>query len=370
MNAWPLTVAEALEHWGESPLLVTAGALVGVSFGYFAQRSRFCLRAAVLDFWHRTFHDRLPVWLLAFSATIVTVQLLITLHLLDVSTTRQLATRGSLSGAIVGGLLFGCGMVLARGCSSRMLVLAATGNLRALLAGLVFAVAAQASLGGALSPLREAISTWWTVDGGAARDLGALLGLGRAGALAMAVVWAVAAVVYFSRAKVRSVGAWVSAIGTGLSVALAWWLTYRISRESFEVVPIQAVTFSSPSAEWLMRVLVRPAPAPGFDTGLLPAVFVGSFLAAWWHRELSWQGFGRPLDIPRYIVGAVLMGFGAMLAGGCTVGAGLSGASILSLTAWAAVLSMWIGGGLADRWVTWWEHRTGHGTAHPLVASP
>lgn len=370
MNGWPLSIAEALERWGESRLLVAAGVLVGVCFGYFAQRSRFCLRAAVIDFWHRTFHDRLPVWLLAFSATIVSVQLLITLHLLDVSTARQLATRGSLSGAIVGGLLFGCGMILARGCSSRMLILAATGNLRALVAGLVFAVAAQASLGGALAPLREAISAWWTIEGGTSRDLGAQLHLGRAGALALAVVWAIAAAVYFARARVRSFGAWISAVGTGLSVALAWWLTYRISRESFEVVPIQAVTFSSPSAEWLMRVLVLPATAPGFDTGLLPAVFVGSFLAAWRNRELAWQGFGRPLDIPRYIFGAILMGFGAMLAGGCAVGAGLSGASILSLTAWAAVLSMWIGGGLTDRWVTWWERRAGQVTMHPLVATP
>lgn len=44
----------------------------------------------------------------------------------------------------------------------------------------------------------------------------------------------------------------------------------------------------------------------------------------------------------RYLVGAVLMGFGAMLAGGCAVGAGLSGGSALSLTAWLAVLSMWV----------------------------
>ena len=52
----------------------------------------------------------------------------------------------------------------------------------------------------------------------------------------------------------------------------------------------------------------------------------------------------------RYIVGAVLMGFGAMLAGGCAVGAGVTGGSILALTAWVALIGMWAGALIAD-WV-------------------
>ena len=78
----------------------------------------------------------------------------------------------------VGGALFGIGMILARGCSSRLLVLAAQGNLRSLLSGLIFAVTAQAALTGALSPLRLSISEWWTIDGGGARDLIARTGIG------------------------------------------------------------------------------------------------------------------------------------------------------------------------------------------------
>ncbi len=48
------------------------------------------------------------------------------------------------------------------------------------------------------------------------------------------------------------------------------------------------------------------------------------------------------------IGGAVLMGFGGMLAGGCAVGAGVSGSSIFSLTAWVALSSMWAGAALTD----------------------
>ncbi|MCX8018814.1 MAG: YeeE/YedE family protein, partial [Rhodocyclaceae bacterium] len=50
----------------------------------------------------------------------------------------------------------------------------------------------------------------------------------------------------------------------------------------------------------------------------------------------------------RYIAGAMLMGFGAMLAGGCAVGAGVTGGAIFALTAWLSLLAMWLGAGVAD----------------------
>jgi uncharacterized membrane protein YedE/YeeE len=51
----------------------------------------------------------------------------------------------------------------------------------------------------------------------------------------------------------------------------------------------------------------------------------------------------------RYIAGAILMGFGSMLAGGCAVGAGITGGSIFAMTAWLSLAGMWLGAGIADR---------------------
>jgi uncharacterized membrane protein YedE/YeeE len=98
-----------------------------------------------------------------------------------------------------------------------------------------------------------------------------------------------------------------------------------------------------------MRVLSSSAPAIGFDFGLLPGVFAGSFLGAWFGRDLKLEGFKDGYSMTRYIVGAMLMGFGAMLAGGCAVGAGMTGGSIFALTAWLALLGMWAGAGVVDR---------------------
>ena len=345
-----MDLASLNERYGEATLLAVGGAVVGWLFGFFAQRSRFCLRAAVIEFWHAQFGEKLSVWLLTFSSAVIAIQGLIVLGWLDVSTTRQLANRGSLSGALIGGLLFGAGMIMTRGCASRLLVLSANGNLRALLSGLIFAVTAQSALSGALSPLRQELTNLWTVEGGASRDLLAVLGLNHEVGLLIGGVWLVAAL-YFTTRTTQRIWMWLGGIGTGFSVALAWWYSYQVAQSSFNVVPVQGITFSGPSAEWLMRVLAPNPPGLGFDFGLLPGVFLGSFAAAWLAGELKLEGFKDGYSMRRYIGGAVLMGFGAMLAGGCAVGAGVTGGAIFALTAWLALLGMWMGAGLVDQWL-------------------
>lgn len=337
-----------IERVGEPAVLAVCGALVGLGFGFFGQRSKFCLRAAVIEFWHHKFGDKLAVWLLAFSTAVVGVQLMVLLGGLDLSSARQLAARGSLSGALIGGLVFGVGMVMTRGCASRLLVLSANGNLRALLSGLVFAVTAQAALGGVLAPWREALSALWTVDGGDSRNLLALTGVGPWGGLAFGLLW-LAAALYFAVRSGWGFWKWFGGLGTGLMVALAWAGTYQVMSHSFEVVQIQGLTFSGPSAEWLMRVLGEPNAPWTFGLGLMPGVFAGSLIGALVGREWKLEGFGGGYTMPRYIGGAMLMGFGSMLAGGCAVGAGMTGGAIFAVTAWLALLGMWVGGGLADR---------------------
>ena len=344
-----MDLATILEQYGDGTVLAIGGAAIGALFGFSAQRSRFCLRAAVIEFWHRTFGEKLSVWLLAFATAVVTVQALLLTQTLDVSTARQIATRGSLSGALVGGLVFGAGMIMTRGCASRLLVLSANGNLRALLSGLIFAVTAQASLSGVLAPLRGIISSWWTVEAGPSRDLLAITGVGPWGGLIAGLIWLAAALYFSWRSPRRSIWIWLGGIGTGLTVAVAWWFTYLISTQSFQPIQVQGLTFSGPSAEWLMRVLASPAPGIGFDFGLLPGVFAGSFLGAWFGRDLKLEGFKDGYSMTRYIAGAIFMGFGSMLAGGCAVGAGMTGGAIFALTAWIALLGMWGGAGLTDR---------------------
>lgn len=258
----------------------------------------------------------------------------------------MMAVTGSWSGAIIGGLLFGVGMVLARGCSGRLLVLAATGNLRSVVSGLVFAVVAQMSLAGWLAPLRDYLATLWITEGGRNLDLLVFFGVPQNTGLVLGLLTAALAL-YISYRHRIGFSRLVFASGVGFAVALGWVLTFSLSQIAFDPVPIESATFSGPSANTLMFFLDRNAVLE-FDIGLVPGVVLGSFLAAILTREFRFQGFSDESSMRRSMFGAVLMGFGAMLAGGCAIGAGVTGGSIFAGTAWLALFCMWVGAMLTD----------------------
>jgi uncharacterized membrane protein YedE/YeeE len=286
------------------------------------------------------------VWLLAFSTALIWVQGAQMLGLFRAEEARMMAVTGSWSGAIIGGLMFGAGMVLARGCSGRLLVLAATGNLRSVISGLIFAVVAQMSLHGWLAPLRQWLAGLWVTPGGQNVNLLTMVSLPEEAGLALGL--AIAALAFWLVKHNQVSGkTMVYASGVGFAVALGWVLTFNLSQQAFEPLSVTSATFSGPSANTLMFFLTEN-PALDFDIGLVPGVFLGAFLAAGLRRELKFQGFDGEGQMRRSMTGAVLMGFGAMLAGGCAIGAGVTGGSIFVATAWLALLCMWIGAGITD----------------------
>lgn len=341
-----MDLAGMVETVGEGPMAALMGLATGAVFGVAAQRSSFCLRAASVEFARGRLGGRMAVWLLAFSTALVWVQGAIALGLLRAEDARIMSVAGSWSGAVIGGLMFGVGMVLARGCSGRLLVLAATGNLRSVISGLIFAVVAQMSLHGWLAPLRDALARLWTTPGGRnvnlLRDWGLPEGSGLALGLGLAVV--ALALARRNRIGARSL---VFASGVGFAVALGYVLTFGLAQVSFEPIGITSATFTGPSANTLMFFL-EPLPKLGFDVGLVPGVFLGAFLAAAAARELKLQGFDGAGSMRRAMIGAALMGFGGMLAGGCAIGAGVTGGSIFAATAWVALTCMWIGAVATD----------------------
>ena len=335
-----------LEHLDEAPLAALFGLLTGLVFGFAAQRSSFCLRAATVEFARGQLGPRMAVWLLTFSAALILVQGAETSGLFDSSEARMMAVTGSWSGAIIGGLLFGAGMVLARGCSGRLLVLAATGNLRSLMSGLVFAVVAQMSLFGILAPLRQWLAGLWVTPGGQNVDLVTALALPDWSGLALG---AVTAAIALRIARQNQIG-WSNLIFApliGLAIALGWVLTYALAQVAFEPQTVTSATFSGPSANTLMFFL-EDTSTLGFDVGLVPGVFIGAFLSSVLARQFQFQGFEGESQMRRSLTGAALMGFGAMLAGGCAIGAGVTGGSIFVATAWLALTAMWVGAVITD----------------------
>lgn len=151
-------------------------------------------------------------------------------------------------------------------------------------------------------------------------------------------------------AKRHAVNKWwvFAAMMTGMSVALGWLMTSWQAANSFDVVQIKSVSFTGSSADTLMGLINQPQLPLSFDVGLVPGVFMGSLLAALLTGQFKWQKFTEDSGFTRFFIGASLMGFGGMLAGGCAVGAGVTGGSMLVITAWIALFSMWIGAGITD----------------------
>lgn len=335
-----------LENLGEENAAGLIGLIVGMVFGIAAQRSRFCLRASAVEFARFQMGPRMSVWLLTFSTAVVWTQSAELFGIIKSSDARMMAVAGSYSGAIVGGLMFGVGMILARGCSGRLLVLAATGNLRSVMNGLIFAVFAQMAMAGWLLPVRNWIAGLWVTSGGRNVHMIQAMELPRETGLVMGLLIAGLALVLSRRNQIGA-GRLFMASGVGFSIALGWIMTSVLASTSFVPVTVQSATFTGPSANTLMFFLTSD-PVLKFEIGLIPGVFLGAFFASLLNREFEFQGFDGPAPMRRGMIGAALMGFGGMLAGGCAIGNGVTGTSIFALTSWIALFFMWVGAMIMD----------------------
>ncbi|WP_114967202.1 YeeE/YedE family protein [Alkalilacustris brevis] len=332
-----------IEIVGPRGASVILGAAVGLVFGALALITGFCLRRAVAG----SAGERLPaaaLWLVVLAAAVTGTQAAVWAGLIDFAGHRFVTPVLPLGALVAGGGLFGVGMVLARGCSSRLTVLAGTGNLRAVLVVLVLAVVAMASLRGVLAPARLWLSgLTLRLEGAGA---GTLPGPGWLWVAALVL----AALVLARRLRLP-LAQQAMGVGLGLTVPAAWVGTGLVLQDDFDPIPFESLSLIGPWADSLFFVLASSAVNAGFGAGLTAGVLMGSLLAAVLTGRFRWQSFASPRDTGRYLLGGALMGFGGATAGGCTVGAGLTGVSTLGISAIVALGAIIAGGWLTARLV-------------------
>lgn len=311
------------------------GAALGLCFGGLAQVTRFCLRRALIGTPGERAEAR-GVWAMALIVAVIGTQAAVAAGLVSFAGHRFGAEAVPVAGLVLGGLLFGLGTVLARGCLSRLTILSATGNLRALVAILVAAIAAQASLQGALAPLRMAL-------GAMTVDLGALPGA----AWLWAAVIVAAALLVLLRARM-SLSLLVGGALIGALVPLAWVATGHVLYDEFDPIALEGMGFTGPWAEALFWGVAAQVSDIGFGGGLIGGVLAGALIAALIAGQFRWEGFESVGQMGRSLGGAVLMGVGGVLAGGCTVGAGLAGVPTLGVSALIAFGAVVVGIVVAD----------------------
>lgn len=300
---------------------------VGVLFGFFAERTQFCFRRALVG------QDRRAaagVWMLALAVAMIGTQVAVFAELISFGDHRFMTSDLPVLAILLGGALFGAGMVLTRGCASRLTVLSGTGNLRALMVLFIFAFVAHATLKGLLSPLRVGL-------GGITVSLENAALPGPAGLwVAVVVLLALFVAIRSGNTPLRLLGA----VAIGALVPLAWVGTGFVLYDDFDPVAFESLSFTAPAADSLFFTVASTAVSANFGVGLIGGVIAGSLLASLLFKSFQWQSFETPRQTGRYMFGAVLMGFGGVLAGGCTVGAGLSGLPTLSISAVLAVAAI------------------------------
>jgi uncharacterized membrane protein YedE/YeeE len=239
--------------------------------------------------------------------------------------------------------MFGAGMVLTRGCVSRLTVLLGSGNLRALGVLLVFAITAHATLKGVLAPLRTSLGSV-TLPFDEAASLSALPGAG----LLWGVVLAALALAFALRSGARPRHL-AFAVLIGLLVPAGWVGTGYILYDDFDPIAMESLSFTAPFADTLFWGIAASSIPANFGVGLVGGTLAGALLAARATRRFHWQSFETPAQTGRYLAGGALMGVGGVLAGGCTLGAGLAGVPTLGLSALLALAAIAAGAILTDK---------------------
>ncbi len=326
--------------------LAIAGLLIGALFGATVQRTHYCLMGALADLSLFGSRRRLRSWLLAVAVALAGTQLLAVASPFDPG--RSLYLRSDLFwlGAVGGGLMFGFGMVLAGGCISRNLVRAGAGSLKAWLVVLLVAVSAYATIAGLLAPvyrLLHGIGSFEPPYAGLGQLASGLLGP-LAGPLLGLLLAALLLSWIFADPRFRRQSPELSAgVVLGALVVAGWWATSLLASGGAGW-GMASLTFVLPTARSLLYLMAGGGLLPGFGVMLVLGTLLGAFLAARQAGQFRIETFADRTDLGRHALGAVLMGSGGALAGGCTIGQGLSGLSTMSFESALAVAAILLGG--------------------------
>ena len=311
---------------------------IGVGFGALARWSGFCLRGAVEDALTTPNAPRLRGFLAAMIVALVVTQALVLAGRLDLS--KAVVLPGTLfwGGALLGGAMFGVGMTLTGGCGTRLLVLAAGGNMRSMVSFLIFALVAYATIRGVLAPARSALASASSVT------------LGKQAlpvAVGAVVVAAALAFVAWRRVAPRHL---VAGVLIGLLVPLGYLATGVLGGDEFEPVAVESINVTRAGGDALVYLLTWTGAKINFGIAFVAGILVGAALVAALQRDFRLEGFAEPRDMLRYAGGAALMGAGGVLALGCTVGNGLTGVASLAPTSFIAVPAMVLAAAATMKW--------------------
>jgi uncharacterized membrane protein YedE/YeeE len=332
--------------------------LIGMVFGAVVNKTNFCTMGAVSDWVNMGSKDRLRAWLLAIGIAILATQAMQYKGIIDINQAIYLTPNFGWLGYLLGGFVFGVGMTLASGCGQRTLVRVGGGNLKSVLVVILLALTAYMTMRGLLALVRVNaievtninLAASDIADQGIGTLIGHALGVENSSLISRGVAGLLGAglVIYaFSSADFRrSFDNILAGVVIGLIIPAGWFVTGVVVFDYFEPQRLESFTFIAPTANGLMYLQTFTGATINFGIAAVAGVIMGSFLYALLTGKFRLEVFSDRGDMIRHMVGGVMMGFGGVLALGCTIGQGITGMSTLALGSLLALLSIVFGSAL------------------------
>jgi uncharacterized protein len=328
--------------------------VVAMVFGAIANKSHFCTMGAFSDWVNMGTQTRMRTWVLAIGVALFCSQAMHVLGWVDINQAINLTPRFGWLGHVLGGFLFGIGMTIAGGCGQRTLVRLGGGNLKSLVVLLMLGISAYMTLRGLFALARinyiEIFAVDLTLSGFSNQGLPHILaetsGFAENGLRIAVTLIAVAFALWYVfkdsgyRKNTENI---ITGLVIGLICASAWYITGVMGFDDFEPVALEGMSFIAPVGNSINYLMTFTGSTIGFGIATVGGLILGSFLYAIASKTFRVESFTNKSDMINHMVGGLIMGFGGVLALGCTIGQGLTGLSTLAVGSVITIISIGFG---------------------------
>lgn len=348
--------------WEPLHQVALLGLLAGVVFGAVTNKTNFCTMGAVSDWVNIGSKDRLRAWFLAIGIAILASQAMHATGMVNLTDAIYLTPNFGWLGYITGGFLFGIGMTLSSGCGQRTLARVGSGNLKSLVVLVFLGLTAYMTMRGLLALFRVNVIEVTNINladsGITDQGIGTLLATA-VGLENIAQVTSIVAIVVggglvvFAFASKTFRGSFdniLAGVVIGLIIPAGWYATGVIGYDDFDPVRFESYSFVGPTGESFMYLMTFTGSTINFGIAAVFGVILGSLLYSMLTGKFRIETFNDRDDMVRHIRGGILMGFGGVLALGCSVGQGITGMSTLALGSLMTLVSIIFGCALAMKY--------------------
>ncbi|WP_341636862.1 YeeE/YedE family protein [Staphylococcus casei] len=327
--------------------LIISGLVVGALLGFVMQRTRFCLAGGFRDMYVQKNNKMFYALLIAITVQSIGLMILTSTGMVQIPESTY-----PIIGTVIGSFIFGIGIILSGGCATGTWYRAGEGLIGSWLALIAYAFTSAATKFGILLPLMNGLNKPTTVNTSMSQTTGIPTWVWVALLTIITVIFVTKTLrkpkpkFAVPKLKQKFTGVrhylfekkyhpFVAAIAVGLIALLAWPASETTGR-------MYGLGITTPSANIIQFLVTGDTKLIDWGVFLVLGIFLGSYIAARGAREFKWRLPDKKM-IRNSVIGGICMGFGASVAGGCSIGNGLVETATMSWKGWIALASMILG---------------------------